>query len=406
VIDDVLVVGAGPAGSTAARELALAGARVRVLDRARFPRNKPCGGAVSARALTRFPWLQSALQTIPVRSVSRLHLEGPAGTSVELTSSRPAVLMVRRYDFDALLVRLAVEAGAELIEGVEMSQAEARPDGVVLRSRDGHTWRAARVIAADGVYSVIARRIGLNAGWAPSHVALDMMEETPSTELRETDPSSMWVAYGYGGQEGYAYVFPKVGYVNVGLGFVLNDYRSRIARPPFDLQAAFVSKLRQQGVLTGASSRAHFTPYQIPVGGPLRRTATDRVLLAGDAGGFVNGVTAEGIYYAMVSGALAAGALAGQGPRAYERAWRAEIGAELGDAVLIQRYLLGRPERIDRAVAGATQRPALPEALIAYGMGDRTYRSARRALIRSLPGFGLSLGLLALRGSARRSVGP
>ena len=114
---DVLVVGAGPAGATAARALAMAGARVRLIDRARFPRNKPCGGAISMRAIGRFPYLAAALDRVPTHHISRLHLEGPGGGSVLLRSATPAALMIRRVEFDDLLVRLAQEAGAELCEG-------------------------------------------------------------------------------------------------------------------------------------------------------------------------------------------------------------------------------------------------------------------------------------------------
>src|SRR5690606_8547509 len=100
---------------TAARALALAGARVRILDRARFPRHKPCGGAISMRAVTRFPWLADALHRIPTHRISTLYLEGPSGAGVTLRSPAPAALMIRRVEFDHLLAQLAVEAGAELI---------------------------------------------------------------------------------------------------------------------------------------------------------------------------------------------------------------------------------------------------------------------------------------------------
>ena len=97
---DVLVVGGGPAGATAARTLALEGRCVRLLDRARFPRNKPCGGAISMRALRRFPHLPGALQRISTRRLSRLYLEAPSGDGITLTSHEPAALMVRRIEFD------------------------------------------------------------------------------------------------------------------------------------------------------------------------------------------------------------------------------------------------------------------------------------------------------------------
>jgi flavin-dependent dehydrogenase len=183
---DVLIIGGGPAGSTAARTLALAGARVQLLDRAAFPRNKPCGGAISMRALRRFPYLDQELARIPTRRLSRL---------------------------------------------------------------------------------------------------------------------------------------------------------------------------------------------------------------AGDARGFVNGITAEGIYYAMVSGDAAARAAATGAPEVYRRLWRREMGAELRDAVLVQRYLLTTPGRIDAALAGARRAPELADLLIRYTMGEVSYFAARHRVLLRSPGLAVRLFL-------------
>jgi geranylgeranyl reductase family protein len=398
---DVLVVGAGPAGATAARALALAGARVRLLDRARFPRNKPCGGAISVRAIGRFPYLATALESIETHWLSRLHLEGPAGRGVEIASEGPAALMIRRVDFDAALVKLAVDAGAELIEDVEITQATEQADTVALVARDGRQFHSPVVVAADGVYSVIARRLGLNPGWPSTDIALDMMEETPNESLAPVDPSTLWVSYGYRGSEGYAYVFPKTSHVNVGVGFVLDHYRTRVQTAPYDVQVKFIDSLRRIGVLRGRSKREHFTPYQVPVGGTLGRTATRRVLLAGDAGGFVNGITAEGIYYAMVSGELAARAIADSGPDSYPELWTREIGRELADAVLVQRELLTAPARIDGIVAGAPSMRRLTDVLLRYIQGDVSYERARWRLMMSVPFAAVRLFLRHLRGSDR-----
>ena len=193
----VLVAGAGPAGATAALTLARAGVSVKLIDRSAFPRNKPCGGGISLRVLRRFPYLERELGRIATHAVGRLYLEGPGGESTVVQSDEPVALMIRRVDFDALLVSLAVEAGAELVTGAEIVQAWAEADRVVLSSRDGRRFQAPVVIAADGVHSVVAKRLGLNPGWPRRAIALDMMEETPRTVLRDTDPSSLWVAYGY-----------------------------------------------------------------------------------------------------------------------------------------------------------------------------------------------------------------
>jgi len=121
---EVLIAGGGPAGATAARRLARAGVRVLLVDRAHFPRNKPCGGAISMRALRRFPYLADALSGIDTHLISRLHLESPGGSHVLLTSDRPAALMIRRVAFDHLLLTLAREAGAEIVEDAEIDWTE------------------------------------------------------------------------------------------------------------------------------------------------------------------------------------------------------------------------------------------------------------------------------------------
>ncbi len=404
---DVIVAGAGPAGATAARRLACAGVRVLILERDPLPRNKPCGGGISARVLKRFPYLPAALQRIPVHPVSDLYLEGPSGGVFTMRSDGPAVILIRRIEFDHLLAALAVEAGARLETPAAIAQASQDDHGVTLRMRDGRTVRAPIVIAADGVNSVVARRLGMNPGWPAARLALDMMEEAPTSVLRTSAPDTLSVFYGYGGAHGYAYIFPKREHVNVGIGYVLSYYKDRVPDPPYDLQRRFVETLLARGLVDGESRRDHFTPFLIPIGGPLRRTAHGRVLLAGDAGGFVNGFSAEGIYYAMVTGNLAAGAVlqATHGDviapraarRAYVRAWRHEIGPELRDSVLIQRYLFASAARMDNLVAGANARPEFSQLLVAYARGIITYRAARRQLLWHFPRLLPRLTWLALR---------
>ena len=411
---DVIVAGTGPAGSTAALRLARTGVRVLVLERDPLPRQKPCGGGISTRVLTRFPWLRPALTRIPTHPVSSLYLEGPSGGVFRMEANGPAVILIRRVEYDYLLASLAREAGAEIVAPAAIAQASQDASGVTLRTRDGREFRAPVVIAADGVNSVVARRLGLNPGWPRARLALDMMEETPASTLRPSEPDTLSVFYGYGGAHGYAYIFPKREHLNVGIGYLLPYFKERVDVAPYDLQRAFVGDLLARGLVAGESRREHFTPFLIPIGGPLKTTAQGRVLLAGDAGGFVNGFSAEGIYYAMVTGELAAEAVlaartAGaidpaRARRAYVRAWRRELGAELRDSVLVQKYLLHSPARMDRVVRGANARPEFSQILVDYASGRLTYRAARRRLLWHFPRLLPRLAMVALRG--RRPPAP
>jgi geranylgeranyl reductase family protein len=392
-LDSALIVaGAGPAGAVAARQLALAGMDTILVDKAAFPRNKPCGGGISVRALRRFPWLDAALSDVDVHKIGTLHLEGPERATLDLTTPDPSVLLVRRVEFDDALVRAAIAAGARLVAPFEITQVEDAGDRVTLQSRDGRRLTAPFVIAADGVHSVVAKRLGVNPRWPAASIAIDMMEETPVATLRADRPDVLWVAYAYNGLDGYAYVFPKTHHVNVGIGCLLSHFKGSVPERPYALQQTFVQSLVERGVLEGVSDRRHFTPFLIPVGGPLRRPHKNRVLFAGDAGGFVNAFTAEGIYYAMASGELAAAAVAAGRERrpasiaaAYDRAWRAEIGAELADAVRVQRYLFASHGRVARAVRAAAGRPSLVNLVMQYVQGTLSYASLRRRLLLRAP---------------------
>jgi flavin-dependent dehydrogenase len=245
-----------------------------------------------------------------------------------------------------------------------------------------------------------------------------MMEETPRATLRDVDPSTLWVAYGFGpgssglgrAPEGYAYIFPKRDHVNIGIGYVLSYFRAAIGQAPYTLQREFVDRLRARGVVVGESDRANFTPFLIPIGGPLRRPGRGRVLLTGDAGGFVNGFTAEGIYYAMVSGDLAARTIARAWPATagdlgapYARAVGAELGAELRDSVLIQRYLFGQRRRIAALVREAPRQAAITNLILDLAIGRRSYRDVRRRVFARAPLLAARLAweLVGGRGASR-----
>jgi flavin-dependent dehydrogenase len=125
---DIIVVGAGPAGSTAAKLLGEAGIPTLLLDKSAFPRDKPCGGGISARVIQRFPYMESAVANIPVNWVNKVYLESPAGFAVDYRSGTPLYLMIRRCEFDNLLLSLARKQ-VEFRAPALVRKVETRPDG-------------------------------------------------------------------------------------------------------------------------------------------------------------------------------------------------------------------------------------------------------------------------------------
>ncbi|MDR3792348.1 MAG: NAD(P)/FAD-dependent oxidoreductase [Terracidiphilus sp.] len=393
---DVLIVGGGPSGSVAAANLMGAGLRVCILDRARFPRLKPCGGGISCRAYKRLPYLADVLRSVPTNFVHRLVFEAPSGDTVEFASDEPLYAMIRRIELDHALVKYVVAGGVELREDVTVARMEVLPDGVRVHSTAGEAFEAKLLIGTDGVNSIVAVQAGLRGPWPLDRLAIDGTEESPQTSLHMRQ-DTMYVYYGRGGAYGYGYLFPKATHVNFGIGYRLDYMRQHIQEKPAVQHEEFLEQLKSRGVLEGASQYENFHPWVLPVGGPMERLSCERVLVAGDAAGFVNGFTAEGIYYAMVSGELAGkAALAAFGEndlsaaslKRYDRACEAELGYELRKSVELQRRLMKEPRLMDSAVRFAQRSPAARLLLCAYGVGQIGYREMkRRALREALPAF-------------------
>jgi geranylgeranyl reductase family protein len=385
---DVIVAGAGPAGATAAKVLGEAGVETLLLDKTAFPRDKPCGGGISARALARFPYLKDALASIPTSWVSKVHFESPSGFVVDYRSPDPLYLMIRRCEFDNLLYSLArprVETATGLVRKITVDS-----DHVTVHT-DSHEYHTRLIIGCDGANSIVARASGLRTGSVQSDYAIDMMEETPQEELSTAERDRMYIYYRIRSHYGYGYVFPKTSHLNVGVGFKLDYYLSHLRGEHYAHHQAFVDDLKSKQLLAGQSNRANFRAFPLPISGPLSRTYADRVLLAGDAAGFVNALTAEGIYYAMVSGELAARAAldairAGKFDsaqlRGYETAWKREIGDELSHSVRLQKLLLADPGRIDRIVRAASRHAVFADLLARYATGAMSHVQFRRSMLR------------------------
>ncbi|WP_375388610.1 geranylgeranyl reductase family protein [uncultured Amnibacterium sp.] len=291
---DVLVVGAGPAGSTAARAAAERGARVLLLDGARFPRYKTCGGGMIGASLALLP--PTALATIE-RTVSTATFSLRGGPPRRIRSTRPFLSLVRREVLDQALVDAAVAAGADFQDRTRVT-ALHEVDGGVEVTLPGGTVLADVVVGADGSSGVVGRYVGVRI--ARSDLGLEV-------ELAGADPA--WadrVHLDWGADAGtYGWVFPKGDRLTVGViqrkgeGAATRAYLARLLD---GLGLADRERLHDSG---------HLTRWREP-GSPVRR---GRVLVAGDAAGLLEPLTREGISFALRSG-LAAGAAAAAGAEA------------------------------------------------------------------------------------------
>lgn len=391
---DIIVVGAGPAGATAAYQLGRAGVRVLLLDKAAaFPREKPCGGGLTPRLLTRFPYVREFLEAgeASVNRIYRLHLDSPNGTRVTHEQRNPALYLVRRWEFDATLFRRA-QSVCTVRNGVTVRRCVVTPTHVELESTEGEIFTAPMIIGADSANSIIARHTGLRSEAAHKLYAVDMMEEAVYSRLDVADRKAVYLFLTQTGSFGYRYIFPKTEYLNLGFGCKMDWYLKELRGKGPQALAAWVDELKAKGDVTGETNPASYKAFPIPINGPLEKTYTDRVLLAGDAGGFVNAFTAEGIYYAMATGSLSADA-ALEAIRAqrydarqlssYQAAWQREMGDELRHALHIQRRLYEGEGRLDALVRRAQDDPALLRLIWTYSMGEATYEELRNHLMRS-----------------------
>jgi geranylgeranyl reductase family protein len=345
---DALVIGSGPAGSVAALVLARGGARVALLDKASFPRDKACGDMVGPRGVQLLADL--GLPTPEGPHVGDMLVVGPTGRRVRMPSAEGLTypghgIAVTRTVFDAMLHDAAVAAGVTALCGRAAAPLEesGRMDGYRLET--GEEVHADFVIGADGATSGVAEAAGLvEAG----QVLWGFAIRTYLAQAVDLAAIVMWEPTPWRAFPGYGWVFPGAGGgANVGLGIATMGDRQAGAKAVRSLPG-FLAHLRTVGLLDDA------VPEVLPrrLGGWLKMgmvgttPAAGRVLLVGDAAGLINPLQGEGIAQGMRSGQLAAEVLLAGPGRAAERYTAALLAEHLPYQKItaaLQAALVGRP---------------------------------------------------------------
>jgi geranylgeranyl reductase family protein len=369
----VAVLGGGPAGSMAAERIARAGLKTVLIDE-KLAWEKPCGGGVTFKAYQEYPFLIQNDTT--KRMISEAYLAAPRAGSARMKMRQPLVIY-SRLDLNRMLLERAEQAGAQIEKTrvLELSPASA---GWRIRTRNG-------VIDAD--YCVVAtgarnplREVGTRLTPADTMVALGYYVPSDQEHIDIQFLSHL---------EGYIWVFPRCGHLSVGIcgkGVPTQELRQRLER-----------YLDERGLAwKGATFYCHVLPSLERDAWRNNRVAGEGWLAVGDAGGLVDPITGEGLYYAIRSGDLASQVILSEGKTVAERehAYRAllhrdfgadlEFGAMLAKRVFHSRFLMGTVPA--RMVQFMRRSPTFCDLMQDLFAGTQHYADLKSRLLHNLHG--------------------
>ena len=398
---DLIVVGGGPGGAACARTAAQNGLDVLLIEKAEHPRRKICAGGFR---LGLPDLLDYDLGPVIEREACGAHLYAPSGLKVVCTKPQVTGYTVKRDRFDHFLLKKAEEAGAELLIGHEVVAVEEGTDQVTARSDNGQTFASRYLVGADSVNSKVARSTGIIERWTDSEIGLCFeagVPMDPSDILRITQgpygPEKICIEIFFGGVEhGYGWCFPKKDEVSLGMGCLMTYAK--------DLKAGwtrFIERFeKNNSVKVDLSSQS---AMRVPLKGPTRRTVSKRVMLVGDAGGFVSPATGEGICYAIETGQIAAKTAADlikgtvTSTAEYEKRWRPGVGKQLRASNFLANLLFNSQSNMESVVRMASEDEVIKNDMTELIGGLRPYTDLKMAIMRRVIAKHALTGIKMLR---------
>jgi geranylgeranyl reductase family protein len=402
---DVLIVGAGPAGSFAAERLAQGGVRVALFDGRPAGEPKACGGGVTAKALKAWPHLLQAVG----RTVDELEMYSPSGKRLHMKLDEPFAIY-SRVAFDSYLRDRARDAGATLFfEKISPRGTTKTETGWKLKSvsaargaeagNNSPEWSGNVLVGADGANSAIARKLAGPLKASDMEVAFGYRAPLPEQEHAPTVIAFLpkWI--------GYAWAFPRLDHISFGIAttqdafehqaldellwqFMVGYYRQRenAVTNIWKNNQGPESSVIEKHLRSTAESYAARIPGLADETWDTRRACGEGWALLGDAAGFADPVTGEGIYYALRSAELFAEAFLEGRPEAYEQRWRADFGGELRRASQMRRRFYGNfwgAPFTERMIEFASGHRGIKKVLGDLVAGEQGYVGLKKKLARS-----------------------
>ncbi|UCH04516.1 MAG: geranylgeranyl reductase family protein [Candidatus Thorarchaeota archaeon] len=384
---DLVIVGGGPAGTTCARRAALNGLDVLLIEKEVHPRQKLCGGALTQRVTELIDFsIEHAVQT----DFCGGRIYSQSGEFLEGSLKDYTGYLVDRKDFDLLLLQEARKAGVQVEEGVEVVAVEQTKTGIRVLTV-GDSYKAHLLVGADGVNGVVARLTGLRDRWTSESVALCIATDIPMEQdeivrtMSMTDSEFLGIDLHFGIIDiGYGWCFPKKNKLNVGIGCRMD--KAAGLRDHWNSFLKRVEKLKDVSLKVPRRSA-----FRVPFGGRTRRHVARRTMLVGDAAGFVSPVTGEGIYYAMLSGLLAADVASEAAEMkmpyhlmTYEKRLKESILSELNIAAGLSEVLYRSRKNVELVFSIARSDPKMQQHILDFVGGVRSYSQIRRDMVRRM----------------------
>jgi geranylgeranyl reductase family protein len=385
---DVAVVGGGPAGASSAYYAAKLGLKTILFEKQAYPREKPCGGALSERSV---PLLGTHAVNAINCHMEELHLYAPSFKRF-VSGPLPGRFVIRR-EFDHAMAKDAREAGVELRENspVKTIQPLASPsEGSYSIITAESSVNTRYVILATGYQNnLLIKQLKIREKWEKDYLAMCMVSETPIDNeiLASTDFAGKVLGIFFGAvPNGYGWYFVKDGYVNIGVGATALLVKDTGIKNAY---ANFVRNLKEKELLPGDLELAKARAFPLPFKKTAKKTVFGNVLLVGDSAGFVSPVTGEGLYYSLRGGQLAAEAIHGNIKNgtpltAYQENCLKAFGNDLNKhGYFLREQLYKSGARQEFAVASGQHDKTFAEILKKMIVGTYSYRKTiRKALLR------------------------